>query len=177
MVVHLFSSNSCLLVFLIAVAIVDVATRRIPNLLTVSAAVAGLILNFSQAGSYGALMGSAGLLTGLAAFMPFYLAKGFGAGDVKAMAAVGAFLGPQGALLAAAWTLAAGAVGAVLLLIVRGEHTALRALAGRWLWRGYSMYCAGRPVPLVARLDDPTRRRFPYGVAIAFGTVLSLAWS
>ena len=74
MVVHLFSSNSCLLVFLIAVAIVDVATRRIPNLLTVSAAVAGLILNFSQAGSYGALMGSAGLLTGLAAFMPFYLA-------------------------------------------------------------------------------------------------------
>ena len=39
MVVHLFSSNSCLLVFLIAVAIVDVATRRIPNLLTVSAAV------------------------------------------------------------------------------------------------------------------------------------------
>jgi prepilin peptidase CpaA len=175
--VCLLSRGTYLITFLVAVAIVDVTKRRIPNRLTLSAAIVGLVLNFSKTGSYGALSSSAGLLTGLAAFLPFYLARGFGAGDVKAMGAVGAFLGPQGALLAAAWTLVAGAIGAVLVLIVRREHLALRSLAARWLLRGYALYAAGQAHPLAAGPDDPTRRRFPYGLAIACGTSISMAWS
>jgi len=178
MVAHLLGSSASLLIFLVAVTLADTATQRIPNLLTVSGAVVGLVLNFSRGGTSGVLMGGAGLLTGLAIFLPFYLARGFGAGDVKAMGAVGAFLGPTGVLLAAAWTLVAGAVGALLLLLVRREHSALRSLAGRWMWRAYAAYTTGRAEPLaVVGPGDPARRRFPYGLAIACGTVVSIAWS
>jgi len=146
-----------LLAFLAVAAVADLRTRRIPNLLTISAALVGLLLNFSRSGGPGALASGAGLLTGLAAFLPFYLAGGFGAGDVKAMAAVGAFLGPRGALLAAAWTLGVGGVGALLLLAVL-RWQAARTRAG---WR----------------LRDACRQRFPYGLAIACGSALSLPWS
>src|SRR5690349_13601453 len=71
--------------FAVAAAIVDLRTRRIPNVLTICALVVGIALNLWRAGGAGALSSGAGLLTGLAAFLPFYLAGGFGAGDVKAM--------------------------------------------------------------------------------------------
>jgi prepilin peptidase CpaA len=147
----------CLLVFLAVAALVDLHTRRIPNLLTIAAALVGLLLNVLRSGGPGALACGAGLLTGFATFLPFYLARGFGAGDVKAMAAVGAFLGPKGALLAAAWTLGVGGLGALLMLAT------LRWQAAR-TGRGW-------------QLRDACRQHFPYGLAIACGTALSLPWS
>ena len=152
-----YVTAASLLAFLAAAAVVDLRTRRIPNLLTISAAIVGLLLNLSWRGGHGAVASGVGLLTGLAAFLPFYIAGGFGAGDVKAMAAVGAFLGPKGALLAAAWTLLVGGVAAL------GVLAALRWKAARasdgW------------------RLGEARRQRFPYGLAIACGTALSLGWS
>lgn len=147
----------CLLAFLAAAAIVDLRTRRIPNLLTISAALVGLLLNVSRSGSAGAVAGGAGLLSGFAAFLPFYLAGGLGAGDVKAMAAVGAFLGPKAALLAAISTFGVGGLGALLVLA-----------AARW--RAARTQAAWR-------LRDACRQRFPYGLAIACGTALALPWS
>ena len=154
---YLSSGSICLLIFVAAAAIVDLRTRRIPNLLTISAATLGLVVNLSRTGGPGAVASGAGLLTGLAAFLPFYLAGGFGAGDVKAMAAVGAFLGPKGALLAATWTLLVGGVGALIVV------AALRWKAAR----NESSW----------RLSEAGRHRFPYGLAIACGTALSLGWS
>jgi prepilin peptidase CpaA len=147
----------CLLAFLAAATVVDLRTRRIPNLLTISAAAVGLLLNLSRGGGTGALACGAGLLTGFAAFLPFYLAGGLGAGDVKAMAAIGAFLGPKGALMAAAWTLGVGGLGALLVL-------------GAMRWRAAH---SGRRW----QLRDARRQQFPYGLAIAFGSALSLVWS
>jgi prepilin peptidase CpaA len=172
------SSTTCVLAFLAALAVADIGTHRIPNVLTVSAASLGVLLNLRNAGSHGALLSVAGALTGLAIFLPFYLAKGFGAGDVKAMGAVGAFVGPHGAMLAGAGTLIAGAICALILLIVRREHSALAALPRRWAWQVFTVYSTGRPASaLVTAADDATRRRFPYGLAIACGTAFSLLWS
>jgi prepilin peptidase CpaA len=154
---YLSSGTVCLLIFVAAAAIVDLRTRRIPNLLTLSAATVGVVLNVSRIGGAGAVTSGAGLLIGLAAFLPFYLAGGFGAGDVKAMAAVGAFLGPKGALLAATCTLLVGGLGALVVLAGLRWKSARRE--GGW------------------RLRDAGRYRFPYGLAIACGTTLSLGWS
>ena len=134
------------------------------------------MLSFWNAGSHGLLMSAAGILTGLAIFLPLYFAKGLSAGDVKAMGAVGAFVGPQGTVLAAAWTLIAGAACAVIVLIARREHSALAALPRRWMWNLFSVYSTGRSCPPVAGSDDPTHRRFPYGMAIACGSAFSLLW-
>jgi prepilin peptidase CpaA len=165
------------LAFLVALAVTDVGTHRIPNLLTVTAAGLGVLLNFRTAGSHGALMSVVGMLSGLAVFVPFYFAGGFGAGDVKAMGAVGAFVGPGAALLAAAWTLIAGALCALILLIARRELSAIASLPRRWAWQLFAAYSTGQPPALLSPADHPARRRFPYGLAIACGTAFSLLWS
>ena len=137
----------CLVIYVTVAAAADLRCQRIPNTITVPAALLGVAVSLLASGSMGAVQSVAGLVVGLATFLPFYLLRGFGAGDVKAMAAVGAFLGPKGVLLAAGFTLACGALGAVVVLIASGG-------------------------PSVA-----LRRRFPYGLAIALVTVASLAWN
>jgi prepilin peptidase CpaA len=162
--------------FVIVVAIVDLRSHTIPNVLTVSMALIGLMANGLIGGADGVLEAGAGLLVGLGVFLPFFLMKGFGGGDVKAMAATGAFLGVKGVLMAAAFTLVAGSVAGVILLMISGGGTALRALVQRWMLRLFVM-CATRSAPdLVPPANDPAARRFPYGVAIACGTFISLAW-
>ena len=154
---YLSSATVCLLTFVASAAIVDLRTRRIPNVLIVVAAIVGLLLNVLRTGGAGALQSGGGALAGFAAFLPFYLAGGFGAGDVKAMSAVGAFLGAKGVLLAATWTLLVGGVGAVLVVAI------LRWKAAR--------------VQQHWQLASVARHRFPYAVAIACGTALSLGWT
>jgi prepilin peptidase CpaA len=164
------------LLFVAVVAIVDLRSHRIPNVLTVSMACIGLTANGLIGGTDGLLEASGGLLAGLAIFLPFFLMRGFGGGDVKAMAATGAFLGIKGVLLAAAFTLVVGAVAGVILLMISGGAAALLALTQRWMLRLFVM-CATRSAPdLTPPANDPAARRFPYGVAIACGTLISLAW-
>src|SRR5215469_10879338 len=126
-------------------------TRRIPNRLTVAGAAVAVALGVVRAGWHGAVVSAAGVLTGLAIFLPLCLAGKLGAGDVKAMGAVGAFLGPVGVLLAALYTLLAGGIAASVVALVarRAAH--------------------GSSAPAVRR------QRLPYGLAIACGTVASIA--
>lgn len=165
-----------LLSYVTIVAIADTLTQRIPNVLTVPAAAVALTLSIAFHGMAGCIAAGAGLLIGLAAFLPFYLLGGFGAGDVKALAAVGAFVGPQGALLAAACTLIVGAVGALIVLLVIGGFSALHSMLSRWTLAGYIMSTTGKATHISAPEGDAARRRFPYGIAIACGTTASLLW-
>jgi prepilin peptidase CpaA len=167
----------CLLGFVTLAAVNDLRRARIPNVLTVPAAAMGLLLNASSTGPEGLLHGVGGLLVGLASFLPFYLARGFSAGDVKAMAAIGAFVGPAGALLTAAWILVVGAFGGLVLLARSGGLAALRAVKDRWLAR-ITILIATRTAPGVhVPATDPASHRFPYGLAIASGTIIYLFWS
>jgi prepilin peptidase CpaA len=164
-------------VFVVAVAVIDTRTHKIPNALTVSAALVALLIQGFTGGPAGALAAVSGLVVGLGLFLPAYLMRGIGAGDVKAMAAIGAFLGPKGVLLAAALTLIAGAVAGFAWLLALGGYPALRALARRWAMRVFLLYAANVNTGQSPPPDDPASRRFPYGIAIASGTLLSLAWS
>src|SRR4030065_1999811 len=74
----------------------DLRTRRIPNYLTLGTAVAGLAYNFMSQGLPGLVSGILGMLLGFAFLILPYLWGGMGAGDVKALAALGAWLGPAG---------------------------------------------------------------------------------
>lgn len=153
------------LTFVTVLAITDFRTHRIPNRLTVPAVIIALLINIGIAGLSGALRSGTGLLVGLAIFLPPFLAGMFGAGDVKGMAAVGAFVGPYGVFLAACWTLIAGLVCGIALLVATGGWAAVRSLFGRWMGHG-----TGVDAPP----GDPARLSFPYGFAIAFGTAASI---
>lgn len=170
-----YLSDVLLLGYLISVAVIDSLRHRIPNVLTVSAATVGLVLGVSTLGVTGLIAAGEGLLVGLFLFLPLYLLGGFGAGDVKALAAAGSFLGPHGALVATACTLIAGGIGGTTVLLAAGGLPALLSLLRRWTLQGYVLCSSGHTATLRPASDDAARRRFPYGFAIAAGTAASLA--
>lgn len=165
-----------LLGYLMTVAVIDSRRRRIPNVLTVSAAVVGLCLGVSTHGTAGMAAAGEGLLVGLVLFLPLYLLGGLGAGDVKALAAAGAFLGPHGALIAAACTLIAGGIGATVVLLAVGGLPALQSMLRRWVFGAQVLCSTGSSAALQPRSGDAARLRFPYGIAIACGAAASLLW-
>ena len=161
----------------------DVRSRRIPNRLVVCGMVFGVFLNvvpFQVAGVVtpvvepaGFLMALSGLALGLACLMPMYMMKAMGAGDVKMMAMVGAFLGPRPVFIAVVFTFLAGGVMA---LVVAAWNGSLRRvcsntyhLALQSLMRGV----AGE-MPQIDAPAVPTGK-LPYAIAIAAGTILYLA--
>lgn len=168
---------AALSVFLAAVAAMDLTTRRIPNRLTVPAAALAFGINCLAAGATGALHSAEGLAVGLGIFLPMFLAGGSGGGDVKAMAAVGAFLGPAGAFFAVLWTMVVGLVGGLAVLVANAGLGGVRELARRWIFRGYVLCTTGHTAHVGRSRDDAASLRFPYGLAIASGTIISLAWS
>jgi prepilin peptidase CpaA len=156
-------------IFLIAAVIEDFTRRRISNVLTVGAVLLALALHFVANGSEGLLSGLGGLAIGLGVFLPFFLLGGMGAGDVKAMAAAGAFLAPLPSLLAAGLSLIAGAMLGLAVLAWRNGLVET--------FRSWALYliAAGRGLRPVLPSATGTQR-FPYALAIALGTLGATAW-
>lgn len=95
----------------------DVATRRIPNQLTALAAIGGLSWGLMAGGFTGlgqALLGGA---VGFGLMLVFHLLGAVGAGDVKAIGALGCFLAPWAALSLFVLTALAGGVLALIRMI------------------------------------------------------------
>jgi len=146
----------------------DLLRRRIPNALCFAALMLGLGMMSIAGGLIGLLYSAGGVLVGLLTFVPFYLLRGMGAGDVKLMAALGSFFGPAGALLAAAISLVAGGVYAIVIAISKLLRTKSQM--------GASSPGAESPTAsqLAAVFAVVRKERFPYSVAIATGVVGSL---
>lgn len=127
--------------FLAAASVTDVLWKTIPNAITYSGIVAGLILR-------GWLHGSAGVEEGLKGFtacgglmLVCYVLLGIGGGDVKLIAMMGAFLGLYDGFEALLWTLVIGGVFGMALLIWQiGLVNLVRGMLrhGALLWRAKS---------------------------------------
>jgi len=145
----------------------DLRTRRIPNSLVLTIALLGIGRALvAQPWPDGAIASIAGLGVGLVIWLPFWLLRMMGAGDVKYFAAGAAWLGAggavEGALLAA---LAGGVVSLGYMLAREGVTlTAVRLVHG---WR--------QPAALRQEPHNNTARRVPYALAMAAGLLLA-AW-
>ena len=80
----------------VAAVVSDLATRRIPNLLTFGAALVAVAAHGYAAGWTGAGLSLAGWLLGVAFFFPVFALGGMGAGDVKLLGASGRLARPSG---------------------------------------------------------------------------------
>ena len=141
---------AALVLLVLAAAAFDSRTHRLPNVLTGSGAVAGLALAAASVGAGPSFQAAlAGCAVGLAFLLPLYALHATGAGDVKLMAAVGAFVGPFDAM----WT--------VLFTFLAGGLLALAWLA----WQ--------RSVPRFAGAIG-SMRRIPYAPAVCAGTFACL---
>ena len=100
-----------LVALLLLAAVIDWRTYRIPNWLTVSGMVVGLLYNsIGPSPASGFWLALAGLGVGLVMLLPLYVLRVMGAGDVKLMAMVGAFLAVPGVIYAALYSLIAGGI-------------------------------------------------------------------
>lgn len=170
-------------VFLAFCACFDVLYRRIPNWLTCPAMLLALLVHGLTGGGAGLAHAIMGLAAGMALLMPFYLLKGMGAGDVKLMGVVGAFLGPTRVLHAFLWTGLSGGLYALILLAFRPHQLVifLKNCLGICVLVGkYFLYGLNAARIHWILLKDKAKEREPvkvcYGVAIALGTMGSILW-
>jgi prepilin peptidase CpaA len=170
----LHRSSDALVVAIIAIgmgaaAIIDLRTRRIPNLLTASLAAIGIGIAAAGIGRVGVGAALLGCLLGLAFMLPGHIFGATGAGDVKLLAAAGALLGPADTLYAFLYTAVAGGALALLVALSRRRlQTTLGATAR--LVRGASDATS----EIEAATSD---NRFAYAPAIAIGVlVVALGW-
>ena len=152
----------------------DLATRRIPNWITVPGAALGLALHGYHEGFPGALSSLAGAGLGFSIFFVLYLAGGMVAGDVKLFGAVGALVVLQALVLVFVLT---GLLGGVAAVALAATHRRLRQTL---MSTGQLMLDFGRlrweEARQASSLASPDALRLPYGAVIAGGALLFLAF-
>ena len=151
----------------------DIRQQRIPNWASIGGAVLGLVLNAVVLGWSGVLSGVYGLGLGLLVFLPLYAVGGMGAGDVKLLATVGAFLGPIPVLLTAALSLL---VSIPLALLYAAIHGQFRLNLSRYGLMFKTFCYTFKVIYIPPNMGDVMALRFPYALAILVGTLLALVW-
>jgi prepilin peptidase CpaA len=146
-------------------AIVDAASRRIPNAVCATTAATGLMFAASGISQISLASSVMGLTIGFALMMPGYLFGSMGAGDVKLFSAAGALLGAGRMVPAFLYVAIAGGVLALGFAWHRGRlaHTMTQ-----------TAFLCGHPSQAKTVIESPNEHnRFPYGPAIAVGCVMA----
>jgi prepilin peptidase CpaA len=149
--------------FLFTICLADTLWTRIPNVINLTLILAALGHHLHTAGAIGLLHVMAGLFAGLALLMMPYLLGGMGAGDVKAMGALGALTGATAVFHIFLYVSLIGGLIAVLLYLGSGRNlekigTGCKALR---------LFLYTRDLQLLK--PAPTNMKYPYAAAIAFG--------
>jgi prepilin peptidase CpaA len=150
----------------------DVRYHRVPNLLTLPALCAALLVSPWMGGAGGPLEALGGAALGFALLVGPYAIGGMGAGDVKALMALGAWIGASATLGAAAWALIAAGTFGLAWLALRGELGSFARRWGRTLLATLTLRrLAYEPPPP----QSGAARGIPFSAALAFG--LAAQWS
>jgi prepilin peptidase CpaA len=162
-----------LAVLVLLAAFNDIRSRTVPNALTVTGVVCGVLLQTSLNHWAGTKASLFGLAVGLALFLPLFLLRGMGGGDVKLMAAIGSMAGPTDTIVIFILTAVFGGVLAVALLLWKGGLG--RALRNTGVILGELVRLrAPHDAHPELTIDDAQAVKLPYAVAIAMGTLAFL---
>ncbi|WAC06565.1 MAG: prepilin peptidase [Thermodesulfobacteriota bacterium] len=165
--------STFLAIILLIAAIYDIWVAKIPNVITFSGMITGIIYHGAAQGLSGAGLSIAGLLAGSAVFFPFYLLKGMGAGDIKLMGAVGSLVAWKGIIPAIVFTALAGGIYAFALIFCN-PSTCKRLIFGS-ISMFKTLALTGQIV-LPSLFEKEKKPQVRYGVAIAAGTLFSQWW-
>jgi prepilin peptidase CpaA len=159
---------------LVVAAVIDGLKLKVPNWITFPMIISGWIYSSTlspYAGWEGLVYSLLGTVVGLALLMPAYAIGGMGAGDVKLLAGVGAWVWGTTTLYAFALSAIIGGVIAVLMVLSR--RTWFKHHAQFW------MICTEiltvkdpEKLAAIAAERKPTMMLLPYGIPIAIGTIV-----
>jgi prepilin peptidase CpaA len=155
----------------LAACVTDLRSKRIPNALTFGAAGAALIYAAATAGWAGLGNAVLGWLIGAVALIVPFALRGLGGGDVKLVAALGAWLGPIGAIWVVLYAGVAGGVMAILVAVGTGyfKQALKNVLLLLATWRVSGL----RAVSEIS-LEGSTGPRLAYALPIFAGLVATL---
>jgi prepilin peptidase CpaA len=155
-----------LVVGVLIATVVDIRTRRIPNMVTAAMAGAGLGLAAFGVGGVSLVAAALGLVLGMMLMLPGHVLGATGAGDVKLMAAIGTLVGPALVVKAFLFTALAGGVLAVIVAMHRRRLAATVAGTAKLI---------AAPADARSELKTATpSSRFAYGPAIAIGSIIAV---
>jgi prepilin peptidase CpaA len=159
-------------------AAVDLRTRRIPNWLTCSLALAGLLLSVTWARtSEGPVDAMLGLLAGFAIGFALFGLGAWGGGDVKVLSAVGAWFGPMPVLIIFA---TAALISMTIALVQAAAQGRLAALFRNATIIATSLAYSGdgglEQAAETGRACSSPGKRIPYAVSLLLATLLTLTW-
>jgi len=145
----------------------DASRHKLYNWLTLPLLFLGLIFSFlNGVGIFSSLLGFVGAFV-IAFFL--YLTKGIYGGDVKLMAAIGAWVGKDLLFITFFWIFISGGVLSLLYTIRYGTFLLTMKKIGRFFT---ALFVKGMNPQ--AELTQSENKYVPYGIAIAAGTVIAL---
>lgn len=153
----------------------DTFKSKIPNILNGILLISGLAINIMSSGWHGAMMSLAGVGLGIALLLIPYLLGGMGAGDVKALGALGALVGPGDLLHVFVYMGFFGGAFALLHYLFSAD---IRTTAGN-AWQSFCTFALTQKAEYVLpdrHRPDKQKLRFPYSSAIALGYYSFLYW-
>ena len=166
---------------LIVAAVVDGFELRVPNWLTFPFVVSGWLYSAVFASSLGmpwyescgwSLLGT---LVGLALLLPMYMIGGMGAGDVKLLAGVGAWIHVTHTFYAFAVSAVIGAVLAILMVLYRRDWN--KHVSQFWMIVNEVLTIKDpEQLATIAADRKSSMLLLPYGIPIAMGTIAYFAW-
>lgn len=167
---------------LVVAAVIDGIQLKVPNWLTFPMIVLGWIYSmvaFGVAGD-GWLVGLGisllGTFVGLALLLPAYAIGGMGAGDVKLLAGVGAWVHLQSTFYGFCLSAIVGAILAVAMVLINRSWTQHKTQFFSIL---NEIMIIRNPETLasIAAERKATMMLLPYGIPIAIGCIMYFAWA
>lgn len=163
-------------------AATDIWKFKVYNVLTFPLILFGLLYHAVAGGTIALAWSLLGVLVGIGVLIPLYMLGAMGAGDVKFMAGLGAWLGAPTTLLVFLLGCIATGIYALVLVFWNRQND---ATGGVWV----SLHLAWHRLAAVARnlvaedsvevelqRDDRRRRLIPFTAMVAVGLVAALAW-
>ena len=159
---------------LIVAAIIDGAILKVPNWLTFPFIMCGWIHWTMQSGWSGLGWSLMGTVVGMMLLLVLRNVGGMGAGDVKLLAGVGAWLGTVVTLWAFAATALVGGVMAAFMIWKSGQWHKHFAMAHQILHE-WKTVRDPQKLAEIARERKPNMYLLPYGIPMAIGSIAYFA--
>ena len=159
---------------LIVAAVIDGMKLKVPNWITFPMIISGWVYSATCVAGYpwweGLLYSFAGTAVGLALLLPAYAIGGMGAGDVKLLAGVGAWVWSKDTVYAFALSAIVGGIIAVLMVVLRRGW--FKHQSQFWMICNEILTVKDpEKLAAIAAERKPTMMLLPYGIPIAIGTI------